>query len=92
MTEQVPWDEWADITRLGGEVAEWKEVSHTPKRKKPGPKPKIEGVMEAVREHLLSREMERAHERRADHRAPVINYVAKPKRKSAGKKGRGRLR
>lgn len=91
MTEQVPWDSWEDITRLGGEVAEWKQISHTPKRKKPGPKPKIEGVREAVREHLLQRQMQNAQERRAERRAPVINYVAKVKRRSAGKRGRGRL-
>ena len=91
MTEQVPWESWEDITRLGGEVAEWTEVSHTPKRKKPGPKPKIESVKDAVQEMLLNRQMERAHERRADRKAPVINYAPKSKRRSAGKKGRGRL-
>ena len=52
MAEQVPWTEWEDITRLGGEVAEVEVKEHTPVRKKPGPKPKITSVMEAVRMHL----------------------------------------
>ena len=55
VAEQVPWTEWEDITRLGGEVAEVEVKEHTPVRKKPGPKPKITSVMEAVRMHLGGR-------------------------------------
>ena len=33
VAEQVPWTEWEDITRLGGEVAEVEVKEHTPVRK-----------------------------------------------------------
>jgi hypothetical protein len=86
VSQQVPWESWEDITRLGGEVAEIELKSHTAKRKKPGPKPKIESVQEAVKAYLEEQEIGKAHARRAQHKAPVIAYEAKTK----GKKGRGK--
>ena len=86
VAQQVPWTEWEDITRLGGEVAEVELKSHTAQRKKPGPKPKINGVMDAVAEFKAAKEVQKAHERRKVRKIPVIAYRSRRK----GKKGRGK--
>ena len=86
VSAQVPWDSWEDITRLGGEVAEIELKSHTAKRKKPGPKPQITDVQEAVKAYLAELEIVKAHARRTNRKTPTINYVPKTK----GKKDRGK--
>ena len=86
VSAQVPWDSWEDITRLGGEVAEIELKSHTAKRKKPGPKPQITDVQEAVKAYLAELEIGKAHARRTNRKTPTINYVPKTK----GKKDRGK--
>ena len=40
VASQVPWKEWEDVVRMGGEVAETKVTSHVTIAKKPGAKPK----------------------------------------------------
>ena len=87
VAQQVPWTGWEDITRLGGEVAEVELKSHIAQRKKPGPKPKITGVMDAVAELRAAQEIQKAHQRRITRTPPVIGY--QPGRK--GKKGRGKM-
>ena len=86
VSAQVPWDSWEDITRLGGEVAEIELKEHTAKRKKPGPKPQITDVQEAVKAYLGELQIVKAHARRAKRKAAIINYAPKTK----GKKGRGK--
>ena len=85
VAEQVPWTEWEDITRLGGEVAEARLLEHTAKRKKPGPKPQITGVMEAVQALNDAKEVGKAHARRQAKRSPSVAAV--PKGRSARRKG-----
>ena len=69
-----------------GRFAEIELKSHTAKRKKPGPKPQITDVQEAVKAYLAELEIEKAHTRRTNRKTPTINYVPKTK----GKKGRGK--
>ena len=63
VSAQVPWDSWEDITRIGGEVAKTRLVSHTAVPKKPGPKPQIGGVQEAVRAYMEGLAAGKAHAR-----------------------------
>ena len=79
VSQQVPWESWEDITRLGGEVAEIGLKSHTAKRK-------IADVQTAVKAYLEKLQIWKAHARRAKRQAPVIAYQAKAK----GKRGRGK--
>ncbi len=59
VAQQVPWDSWEDITRIGGEVAEVEVKDHTPTPKKAGRKPKMESVKQAVGEYLEPRRCRR---------------------------------
>ena len=87
VAKQAPWDEWEDITRLGGEVAEVEIKEHIPVRKKPGPKPKIESVQEAVKEYLLGQKIQQANAKKKGTKASVV--TTKPKSGKKHKKGRG---
>ena len=89
VSQQVPWDKWEDITRLGGQVAEVEVQSHTPVRNGSSPKPKLESVKEAVKDYLDARTVERAHERRQGSRSPAVAAFSRP-RSGKRKAGRGK--
>ena len=83
MAQQVPWEEWEDVARLGGEVAEAKVKSHVATPKRPGakPKPRIEGVVETVRAY------KEAKAKRKGKASPVVaafSVKPKPKPKQGG--------
>ena len=88
VAEQVPWDSWEDITRIGGEVAEVEVKETTPKPKKPGPKPGFKAVQEAVVEYLKAQEIKKAHEKRKGRKSQAVSAYHPTKRKT-GKGGRG---
>ena len=88
VAQQVPWDSWEDITRIGGEVAEVEVKDHTPTPKKAGRKPKMESVKQAVGEYLEAKKVQEAHARRKGKKAPVVAKF--PKQKGQGRGGRGK--
>ncbi len=90
VAERVPWDSWEHITRIGGEVAEVEIKEHTPTPKKPGRKPKMGSVKEAVGKHLEWKEIQEARARRKGKKAPVVaGYPKKKTGKGGGPGGPG---
>ena len=90
VAEQVPWGEWEDVVRLGGEVAEARVKSRVAVPKRTGAKPRIEGVKEAVQAHLDAKEVQAAMTKRKGRASPVVAaFSLKPKPKR-GKAGRGK--
>ena len=92
VAQQVPWEEWEDVARLGGEVAEAKVKSRVTIPKKPGAKPQIGGVVEEVKAYIEAKEIQAAKAKRKGRASPVVAaspVKAKPK-KSRGEAGRGR--
>ena len=85
----VPWgDNWEDITRMGGEVADAKvkDVVTTPL--KTGPKPKPGNVEAAVKQYIEAKAVKKAKAKAKEtKKQPVASYQA-PKPKP--QKGRGR--
>ena len=71
VAQQVPWDDWEDIVRLGGEVAEPRLIRQTPVPKKPGPKPQL--VEEAVNAFQQQKKASKV-KRPANPRFPVAPY------------------
>ena len=85
VARQVPWENWEDIVRLGGEVAEPKVKSRITIPKKPGAKPKV-SVIEEVQTYLAIKEAKEAKTRRKGKTSPVVApFKPRPKNKS----GRG---
>ncbi len=63
VTKQVPRDSWEDVVRLGGEVAEVKVKESKVTRMKPGPKPKVQSVGDAVAEYVAEKAADEAKAR-----------------------------
>ena len=91
VAQQVPWDSWENITRIGGEVAEVKVKEHTTIAKKAGRKPKMEGVKQAVEAYMEAKKIREAHARRKGKEAPVVaGYQGGKGTGKARKGGRGK--
>ena len=91
VAQQVPWEKWEDIARLGGEVAEPRVISQTTIPKKTGPKSKSEkAVIDIVREYLEAQESKKVKASNKGKKSlPVAPFSVKPKPKGA-KPGRGK--
>ncbi len=94
VTKQVPWGEsWEGVARMGGEVAEPKNVKTERVMKKPGPKPVPESLRSAAEEYVLAeqerKKTEDAKAKRRARRGPSI--TPSPRRyKQRPIKGRGK--
>ena len=90
VAQQVPWTEWEDIVRLGGEVAEPRVKSHVTIAKKPGAKPKV-SLMEEVQAYIDAKKAVEAKAKRKGRVSPTVAPYPKAKPKaSKGKAGRGK--
>ena len=69
VTEQVPWDSWEDVVRLGGEVADIRIKESRAIPKKPGPKPKLDGVKDAVAVYIEKQNAAEAQKKLKESRA-----------------------
>ena len=88
VAQQVPWKDWEDIARLGGEVAELEVKEHRMLPKRPGAKPQPQVVLDAVKEYLEAKEVEKAHAKNKESKAAAVAPFPK-KRKPKGRGGRG---
>ena len=91
VADDVPWDDWGDITRLGGEVAESEVKESRILRKKPGPKPKPEDAQK-----MIEQSIKEYHDKQATKtghlnwkKATVVAPFPK-KKKPASRGGRGK--
>ena len=91
VAKQVPWENWEDITRMGGEVADVKIKESVATPKKPGTKPNIADVQQAVKAHIEAQQAKAATAKRKANPAPLAAPYWKRRRKGKVVGGRGKL-
>ena len=94
VTKQVPWGEsWEGVARMGGEVAEPKNVKTEQVMKKPGPKPVPESLRSAAEQYVLAeqerKQVEDAKAKRRARKGPSVTPAPR-RHKRQPIKGRGK--